>query len=117
MEQAHLGPLGRDAEVMAWEEHENPYELLWKGLASRGLSTATIAAEETVRFVFADGAAHVPGVTVVSGTPITAGCRTIKDAHELALMRHASAVTLARFVFKTRCDYSSCDCTVIEYAL
>ena len=82
---------------MAWEEHENPYELLRKGLASRGLSTATIAAEETVRFVFADGAAHVPGVTVVSGTPITAGCRIVKDAHELALMRHASAVTLAAY--------------------
>ena len=97
MEQAHLGPLGREAEVMAWEEHENPYELLRKGLASRGLSTATIAAEETVRFVFADGAAHVPGVTVVSGTPITAGCRIVKDAHELALMRHASAVTLLAY--------------------
>ena len=97
MEQAHLGPLGRDAEVMAWEEHENPYDLLRKGLASRGLSTCTIAAEETVRFVFADGAAHVPGVTVVSGTPITAGCRIVKDAHELALMRHASAVTLAAY--------------------
>ena len=97
MEQARLGPLGRDAEVMAWEEHENPYELLRKGLASRGLSTATIAAEETVRFVFADGAAHLPGVTVVSGTPITAGCRMVKDAHELALMRHASAVTLAAY--------------------
>jgi Xaa-Pro dipeptidase len=36
-------------------------------------------------------------VTVVSGTPITAGCRTIKDAHEIALMRHASAVTLAAY--------------------
>lgn len=46
MEQAHLGPLGRDAEVMAWEEHENPYELLRRGLASRGLSTATIAARK-----------------------------------------------------------------------
>ena len=97
MEQAHLGPLGRDADVMAWEEHENPYALLQKGLASRGLSTATIGAEETVRFVFADGAAHVPGVTVVSGTPITAGCRMVKDAHELALMRHASAVTLLAY--------------------
>lgn len=97
MEQAHLGPLGRDADVMAWEEHENPYALLQKGLASRGLSTATIGVEETVRFVFADGAAHVPGVAVVSGTPITAGCRMIKDAHELALMRHASAVTLLAY--------------------
>src|SRR4029079_7319887 len=31
---------------------------------------------------------------VVSGTPITAGCRMIKDAHELELIRLACAATL-----------------------
>lgn len=93
MEQAHLGPLGKDADVYAWEEHENPYALIADGLKKRGLSTATIGAEETVRFQFSDGAAHIPNVNVVSGTPITAGCRTIKDAHEIELMRFASVVT------------------------
>lgn len=93
MEQAHLGPLGKDADVYAWEEHESPYALIAQGFAKRGLRTATIGAEETVRFQFADGAAHLPGITVVSGTSVTAGCRTIKDAHELALMRHASKIT------------------------
>ena len=97
MEQAHLGPLGKDARVYAWEEHESPYALIAQGLKSRGLSTATIGAEETVRFVFADGAAHIPNVKVVSGTPITAGCRTIKDAHEIAIMRFASQVTLKAY--------------------
>ncbi len=97
MEQAHLGPLGKEAEVFAWEEHEDPYVLIAQGLKGRGLSTATIGAEETVRFVFADGAAHIPNVKVVSGTPVTAGCRTIKDAHELALMRFASQVTLKAY--------------------
>ena len=97
MEQAHLGPLGKDATVYAWEEHESPYALIAQGLKSRGLTTATIGAEETVRFVFADGAAHLPNVKVVSGTPITAGCRTIKDAHEIAIMRFASQVTLKAY--------------------
>lgn len=97
MEQAHQGPLGADAQVYAWEEDENPYALIGAGLRARGLATATIGAEETVRFVFADGAAHVPGVTVVSGTTVTAGCRMVKDAHELALMRLASRVTLAAY--------------------
>ena len=97
MEQAHLGPLGKDATIYAWEEHESPYALIAQGLKSRGLATATIGAEETVRFVFADGAAHVPNVKVVSGTPVTAGCRTIKDAHEIALMRYASQVTLRAY--------------------
>ncbi len=93
MEQARLGPLGADAEVHAWEEDENPWGLIAGGLKSRGLATATVGAEETVRFVFADGTAHLPGVKVVSGTPVTAGCRMMKDAHEIALMRLAAQVT------------------------
>jgi Xaa-Pro dipeptidase len=97
MEQAHNGPLGADAEVLAWEEDESPYALLAKGLKSRGLAAATIGAEETVRFVFADGAAHLPAVKVVSGTPVSAGCRTVKDGHEIALMRLASQVTLLAY--------------------
>lgn len=97
MEQARQGPLGADAEVLAWEEDESPYALLAKGLKSRGLATATLGAEETVRFVFADGAAHLPAVKVVSGTPVSAGCRMLKDAHEIALMRLASQVTLVAY--------------------
>jgi Xaa-Pro dipeptidase len=97
MEQAHLGPLGKDADVYAWEEDESPYALIAKGLKARSLATATIGAEETVRFVFADNTAHIPQVKVVSGTPVTAGCRTIKDAHEIALMRLASQVTLKAY--------------------
>ena len=34
---------------------------------------------------------------VVSGTPVTAGCRTVKDAHEVALMRLASQVTVKAY--------------------
>ena len=97
MEQAHLGPLGKDADVYAWEEHESPYALIAQGFKSRGLATATIGAEETVRFQFSDGAAHLPNVKVVSGTPITAGCRMVKDAHEIALMRLASQITLKAY--------------------
>jgi Xaa-Pro dipeptidase len=97
LEQAHMGPLGKEATVYAWEEHENPYEFFAKGLKDRGLSTATIGVEETVRFQFSDGAAHIPQVRTTSGTPITGGCRIYKDEHELALMRHASAVTLKAY--------------------
>lgn len=93
MEQAHQGPLGGDADVYAWEEDESPWALIATGLRARGLSTATVGAEETVRFVFADGTAHLPGVNVVSGTVVTAGCRMVKDDHEIALMRLAAQVT------------------------
>ena len=98
MEQAHSGPLGSDAQVFAWEEDESPYALIAKGFRDRGLSTATVGIEETVKFVFQDGIAKaLPNGRLVSGTPISAGCRTVKDAHEIALMEHASKVTLAAY--------------------
>jgi Xaa-Pro dipeptidase len=97
MEQAHQGPLGSDADVYAWEEDEDPYALIAQGFKARGLATATIGVEETVRFVFSDGAARIPAVSTVSGTPVTAGCRTVKDAHEIELMRLASQVTLKAY--------------------
>ena len=97
MEQAHLGPLGKDADVYAWEEDESPYELIAKGFKARGMSTATIGVEETVRFQYVDGAIHLPAVKVVLGTPVTAGCRMVKDTHEIALMRLASQVTLKAY--------------------
>jgi Xaa-Pro aminopeptidase len=35
--------------------------------------------------------------TLVSATPVTAGCRMIKSAHEIALMRLAAQVTLSAY--------------------
>ncbi|HEX9633691.1 MAG TPA: Xaa-Pro peptidase family protein [Gemmatimonadales bacterium] len=98
-EQLAQGPLGPDGvAVLTWHEDESPYRLVAEGLAARGLATGRLGMEETVRFVFADGVAQAaPAATVVSGTPVTAGCRGRKDAHEVALMRHASAVTLKAY--------------------
>jgi Xaa-Pro dipeptidase len=98
-EQLAEGPLGPDGiEVLTWQEDENPYRLVADGLAARGRAAGRIGMEETVRFVFADGVAQAaPAAAVVSGTPVTAGCRARKDAHEVALMRHASAVTLKAY--------------------
>jgi Xaa-Pro dipeptidase len=98
LEQARNGPLGKDTEVFAWEEDESPQALIAKGLKSRGLATGTLGAEETVRFVFADGAqAALPAMQVKSATPITAGCRMVKDSHEIALMRLACQVTFKAY--------------------
>jgi Xaa-Pro dipeptidase len=98
MEQVAEGPLGSGTEVMTWEEHENPYDLLASGLRSRGVATGTIGIEETVRFVFSDGIGRaLPGGRIVSATAITAGCRMTKSPAELALMRLASKVTLKAY--------------------
>ena len=96
-EQLAMGPLAA-AEVFTGEEHENPYDLVAGGLKARQIGSGRIGAEETVRFVFADGVAgSAPTLEVVSGTPVTAGCRTVKDPHELELMRLANHVTLTAY--------------------
>ncbi len=98
IEQVKLGPLGQGTEVLTWNEHESPSALVAQGLRARGISTGKLGIEETVKFVFVDNIAQVaPQLRIVSATPVTAGCRMIKDAHELALMKLASAVTLKAY--------------------
>jgi len=98
MEQVRTGPLDRGTEVRTWEEDESPAALVADGLRARGAGTGTLGIEETVRFVFSDGVAQaLPTLRLTSATPVTAGCRGVKSEAELALMRHASAVTLKAY--------------------
>jgi Xaa-Pro dipeptidase len=101
-EQLALGPLVH-TDVATWQEDESPFERVAQGLKDRGIATGRVAIEETSKFVFADSiASAAPGLHVTSATPVTAGCRMIKNAHELELMRIASEATLACYeaVFK-----------------
>lgn len=95
-EQIGLGPFGGGhADVRTWNEDESPYALVAQGLKDRGIATGRVGMEENAKFVWSDSIAlAAPQLKVVSGTPVTAGCRMIKDAHELELMRIASAATL-----------------------
>ena len=83
-------------DVRVWQEDESPYRLVAQGLTDREIATGKIGIEETVRFVFSDGLRKdAPRANFVSATPVTAGCRMIKSAHEIDLMRLASQVTLS----------------------
>ena len=96
-EQLALGPLG-GSEVRTWEEHQSPYQRVAEGLRDRGIAAGRIGTEETVQFRFSDGIAQAaPGLEVVSGTPVTAGCRGVKDEHERELMKLANEVTLTAY--------------------
>jgi Xaa-Pro dipeptidase len=97
-EQIAKGPNSKQADVRIWQEDDDPYERVAQGLMDRGLSAGTLGMEETVRFVFSSGIAKAaPQATVVSATPVTAGCRMIKSDHEIALMRLAAKVTLIAY--------------------
>jgi Xaa-Pro dipeptidase len=89
-------PLARDADIRTWEEDENPYSKLIQGLKDRGVTSGRLGLEETIEFVFADGIARAgaPAFQVVSATPVTAGCRMIKDAHEIECLRLAGQATI-----------------------
>lgn len=105
-----LGILAKP-DVRVWEEDENPYARVAQGLKDRGVRGGTLGVEETVRFVFSQGVAaaaaemndsrnlagQLPALKMVSGTPVTAGCRMIKSKHELELMTLANQVTLAAY--------------------
>jgi Xaa-Pro dipeptidase len=96
-EQLALGPLA-DADVRTWQEDESPFDLVARGLSDRGVASGRLGVEERTPFVFADSvAAAAPALRVASATPVTAGCRMIKDAHELDLMRLACQVTLRAY--------------------
>jgi Xaa-Pro dipeptidase len=89
------GPFDKDADVLTWQEDESPYAALGKGLADRGLTSATVGLDENMKFVFAEGIRTAnPHLTIVSASPITAGCRMIKDAHEIECLRLACRATL-----------------------
>jgi Xaa-Pro dipeptidase len=96
-EQISHGPeAGGLADVRAWQEDENPYQRMAQGLSDHGISTARLGIEENVRFVFADAIAKAaPQASLFSATTVTAGCRSVKSAPEIALMRLASQVTLS----------------------
>jgi Xaa-Pro dipeptidase len=97
-EQISNGPFGADAEVLVWQEDEDPYLRVAAGLRDQGITTGVLGIEEKTPYVFANGMAlHLPAMQTASATPVTAGCRMIKSEHELSLMRLASKVSIMAY--------------------
>jgi Xaa-Pro dipeptidase len=88
--------VGQD--VRAWQEDESPFALVARVLKERGAATGRVGIEETLPFAFSDGVSRgAPAARLTSATAVTAGCRMVKDAHEIALLRRACAITLTAF--------------------
>jgi Xaa-Pro dipeptidase len=97
-EQIAQSPDGNSPDVRIWQEDESPYERVAQGLSDRGIASGTLGVEETVKFVFSDSLRKAAaGTSFGSATPVTAGCRMSKSAHEIELMRLASKVTLMAY--------------------
>lgn len=90
--------LALPAELLTWDEDEDPASTLARWLTARGLARGRIGIEETVRYFAVDGlAAALPGATLVNGNPVVRGCRMVKSPAELALMQRATDITMAAY--------------------
>lgn len=88
------------AEVRVWQEDESPLAVVAGFLRDRKLDRRPVGIEETVRFFAADGIARaLPSARIVPAAPVIRGCRMVKSAAEIALMRKATDVTIAAYRF------------------
>ncbi len=97
-EQSRASEQVGDARLLTWEEDENPYELIKQIFKDNNILTGTLAIEETTRYFVTENIGKMMGaLTLVSATPVTAGCRSVKSAHEIELMQIANDITAEVF--------------------
>ena len=86
------------AEVLTWNEDEDPLRSLGTWLAKHGLGKGRIGIEETVRYFAVDRLQQsLPGAKIVNANAAVRGCRMIKSPSELALMQTATDITMAAY--------------------
>ena len=94
-EQRAADQVDRRFEIRVWQENENPEALVAGVLKDWGLATGKLAVDGSARtFVFNELALAAPAMRMVTAEAITNGCRGIKTAPEIEIMRFANRITL-----------------------
>jgi Xaa-Pro dipeptidase len=97
-EMAWVCPAFEEERARTWEEDASPYQRVAQILKDRGVSTGRLGIEERMRFFIVNGVKlAAPALEAVSADPVTAGCRMIKSASEIALMQRANDQTIAAY--------------------
>jgi Xaa-Pro dipeptidase len=82
-------------DIRVWEEHEDPTALVVETAAGLVGSGKTIAVDPATPFFTFDGLRRAGNrFEFTNGASITAACRTVKSAAEIALMQRANEVSL-----------------------
>jgi Xaa-Pro dipeptidase len=85
-------------DVRVWQEDEDWGAVVAGVLKDRGVASGKVGVEERVRFFIPEGLrAAAPQTQFVLATPVTAGCRMIKSATEIALMQRANDITIEAY--------------------
>jgi Xaa-Pro dipeptidase len=88
-----------DAKLFTWLEDESPYKLIREILKQNNFLTGSLGIEETTRYFVTENISKaIPTLRIQSATPVTAGCRSVKSAHEIELMQIANDITAAVFL-------------------
>ncbi|MCL1067191.1 Xaa-Pro peptidase family protein [Shewanella olleyana] len=90
------GYMAIKGKVNTWQEDESPYALFAKILANMGIKDGKVGIDESTAFFIFDGMRLADdSYNYINAKSITAGCRMIKSAAELALLQRAKDMTLA----------------------
>ncbi|HEY5797338.1 MAG TPA: Xaa-Pro peptidase family protein [Bosea sp. (in: a-proteobacteria)] len=82
-------------DVRCWEEHEDPTELVIETIRSMGYDSGQIALDPQTPFYIVDGLRKAGNrFSFVHGNSITATCRQLKSAAEIALIQRAMDITM-----------------------
>ena len=85
-------------DVRTWHEDESPFKRIVNYLGENKALDKPVAVEETVRNFIPTGIkSENSDIALVSGQPITRGCRMFKSPAEISLMQTANDVTLAAY--------------------
>ncbi|MEM1187477.1 MAG: Xaa-Pro peptidase family protein [Pseudomonadota bacterium] len=89
---------GAADEILTWEEDQDPYVMLAAWLRKNSPKAGTVALDEAVRYFVAFRLGEAAkDWTIRSAAPEVNGCRVFKTASEIALMKKASAITIAAY--------------------
>ncbi len=94
-----VSPVGLvGGQVRTWGSGKTQEQAIAEILSDRHALTGRLGLEEQVPFSIYDGLRKAaPTLEVASADPVTIGCRVIKSPAEIALMQHASDVTIAAY--------------------
>ena len=82
-------------DIRCWEEHEDPAALVIETVRSKGYESGTVAIDPATPFFTVDGLRRAGNrFTLSNAVSITAACRQVKSAAEIALMQRAMDITL-----------------------
>lgn len=82
-------------DVRCWEEHEDPAALVVDTVRSLGYESGSVALDPQTPFYIAEGLRKAGNrFSFTSGQPITAACRQLKSAAEIALIQQAMDITM-----------------------